>query len=156
MRLIMPGDILAAADQVAGTVRNGVTGAVEEVTALVELLGRATSLMDDAERLVIRANTVLASAERQLAQSERQLERAGALLDDSEALLAPLRPFAGTPAPAINLAQLEQVGPDVHAILENVADLSTALMGMPGMGWMQRRGADKQTDDDHDHEHPEA
>lgn len=151
----MPGDILAAADQVAGTVRSGVTGAVEEVTALVELIGRASALMDDAEKLVIRANAALANAERQLAQSEQQLGRTAALLDETDTMLAPFRSFAGAPSPALNLAKLEQVGPDVHAILENVADLSAALMGMPGMTWMQRRGVEKQNDDEHDHEHPE-
>ncbi|MDO5697517.1 MAG: hypothetical protein Q4G51_06040 [Dermatophilus congolensis] len=196
MRLIMPSDILAAADHVTGVVKSGVNGAVDEVNSLIELIGRASTLMDDAERLVMRANAALASAERQLAECERQLIRSGAMLDEADAMIAPLRPVveAATPAfaraipivttvvnsiepdevdavvrtvnhlPALvdtvetqvipNLAKLEQVGPDVHEILENVSDLSTALMGMPGMGWMQKRGAEKQDDDEHGHEHP--
>lgn len=195
MRLI-PVDIFAAADHVAGTVRSGVNVAVEEVTTLIELVGRATALMDDAERLVIRANAALAGAERQLAECERQLQRSGALLQETETMVAPLRPLVDAATlvfakalpmattvvnsidpdevdavvrtvnhlPALvdtvekqvipNLARLERVGPDVHEILENVSDLSTALMGMPGMGWMQKRGADKQDDDEHGHAHP--
>ncbi len=188
MRLI-PVDIRAAADHVAGTVRGGVAVAVEEVTTLIELVGRATALMDDAEQLVVRANAALAGAERQLAECERQLTRSNALLQEAETMVAPLRPLADASIPVLsralpiattvvesidphevdamvrtlnhlpalvdtvetqvipNLARLERVGPDVHEILENVSELSKALMGMPGIGWMQKRGADKQDDE---------
>lgn len=229
MRLI-PSEIRAAADYVTGTVKSGVNGAVEEVTALVDLIGRATALMDDAERLVIRANAALAGAEAQLAGSEALLARSDALLargeamlvrgeslvaggeamlvrgeslvqrgetmlDETDAMVAPLRPLAEAATPVLarvlpmattvvnsiepdevdavvrtvnhlpalvdtvetqvipNLARLERIGPDVHEILENVSDLSKAMMGMPGMGWMQRRGAEKQEEED-EHEHP--
>lgn len=49
------------------------------------------------------------------------------------------------------LRQLEQVGPDVHGILEIVDDLRRVLTGLPGVGLLRNRGDEepppKPTDD---------
>lgn len=46
------------------------------------------------------------------------------------------------------LGRLDQVGPDVHDILESVREMTVALAGLPGAGFFKRRGVRKE-DEDH-------
>jgi len=42
------------------------------------------------------------------------------------------------------LAKLDQVGPDVHELLDVLKDVRLAIQGMPGFSMLRRRGADKE------------
>jgi methyl-accepting chemotaxis protein len=42
------------------------------------------------------------------------------------------------------LAKLDQVGPDVHELLDVLKDVRLAIQGMPGFAMFRRRGADKE------------
>lgn len=101
--------------------------------------------------------------------------RAGALLDLYEDSLRTLAPTVGTLAESLDpgevqamvglvdrlpvlmthldedilpvLAKLDQVGPDIHALLEIARDLQVALDGMPGMGWIRKRAEEKEEEE---------
>jgi ABC-type transporter Mla subunit MlaD len=44
------------------------------------------------------------------------------------------------------LAKLDQVGPDVHELLDVLKDVRLAIQGVPGFAMFRRRGADKEND----------
>jgi hypothetical protein len=46
------------------------------------------------------------------------------------------------------MRRLEQVGPDVHALLETVEDLRRMVEGLPGMGLVRRRQEGREDADD--------
>jgi hypothetical protein len=52
------------------------------------------------------------------------------------------------------LAKLDQVGPDVHELLDVLKDVRLAIQGVPGFALFRRRGADK--DDELADERPET
>ena len=52
------------------------------------------------------------------------------------------------------LATLDQVGPDVHELLDVLKDVRLAIQGVPGFALFRRRGAD--TDDELAEERPDA
>lgn len=45
------------------------------------------------------------------------------------------------------LGKLDQIGPDVHEILEAVHDMTRAISGLPGASFLKRRGERKEEDD---------
>lgn len=46
------------------------------------------------------------------------------------------------------LVTLDRVGPDIHQLLEVTEDLRQAVNGLPGLGFLTRRGADKEARDE--------
>ena len=44
------------------------------------------------------------------------------------------------------LAKLDQVGPDVHELLDVLKDVRLAIQGVPGFSLLRRRGADREDD----------
>ena len=46
------------------------------------------------------------------------------------------------------LATLDRVGPDLHELLDVTKDLRQAIDGIPGFGFLKKRGAAKDDDDD--------
>ena len=46
------------------------------------------------------------------------------------------------------LSKLDQVGPDLHELLEVVEDLRRVLTALPGVGLLRRRGDDDEKRDD--------
>lgn len=44
------------------------------------------------------------------------------------------------------LAKLDQVGPDVHELLDVLKDVRLAIQGVPGFSLLRRRGADREED----------
>ncbi len=207
MRLLAPNDLFNA----AGSVRDGVTGAVDDLAGLLTLIGRGTVLMDraeavidraerlldDTESLALRTSMALAEAEVSargaastlrdaqgtLADAGSALADAQALLDSTQPVLEKVRPVADEIASSLDagevdavvrmfdrlprlvthleqdilpllgrLDQLEQVGPDVRAILTTVSDLSHAIQGLPGVGLLRRRGERVEDEDRGDEE----
>lgn len=45
------------------------------------------------------------------------------------------------------LGKLDQVGPDVHEILETVHEMTLAISGLPGAGFLKRRGEKKEDEE---------
>lgn len=85
------------------------------------------------------ATTVVESISAQEAQAViRAIDRTPQLIDSLEKDVIPM------------LGRLEEVGPDVHAILEAVSELANAINGLPGMGLLQRRGERKEDEDSSD------
>jgi hypothetical protein len=46
------------------------------------------------------------------------------------------------------LGKLDQVGPDIHSLLEVTNDLHLAILGLPGLKMLRRRGEEKAADED--------
>lgn len=46
------------------------------------------------------------------------------------------------------LGRLNQMAPDLHALLESVNDLRATIAGLPGMGLLRRRGEDQLAEED--------
>jgi hypothetical protein len=46
------------------------------------------------------------------------------------------------------LGKLDQVGPDLHSLLEVTNDLHLAIIGLPGLKMLRRRGEERVADDD--------
>jgi hypothetical protein len=46
------------------------------------------------------------------------------------------------------LGKLDQVGPDLHSLLEVTSDLHLAIAGIPGLRMLRRRGEQKIEDED--------
>ncbi len=45
------------------------------------------------------------------------------------------------------LATLDRVGPEVHQLLEVTSDMRQAILGIPGFGFMRRRGEKKEEEE---------
>ena len=45
------------------------------------------------------------------------------------------------------LATLDRVGPEVHQLLEVTSDVRQAILGIPGFGFMRRRGEKKEEEE---------
>ena len=134
------------------------------VTAAEDTLARADRTLHDASALRARADRVLGEA-------EGLVRRGDALLAPAEELGAKALPIAARIVDSVEpdeveavvrtidrlpvlvtlleenvlpvVARLDEVGPDVRAILDAVTDLSHGLRGLPGMGLLQRRGERK-------------
>jgi hypothetical protein len=46
------------------------------------------------------------------------------------------------------LGKLDQVGPDLHSLLEVTNDLHLAIAGLPGLKMLRRRGEEKVAEDE--------
>ncbi len=153
MRLI-PGEVRAVAGYVTGSVRAGVDGAVADLSALFELIGRATALMDDAERLMARASQAVTGAEEQLARTRDLLDRAEAMVTSSEELLEPVRPVLAETIPALSRALpmaahvLDSVDPgEVDAVVRTINHLPALVdtleqQVLPNLSMLEQVGPD--------------
>lgn len=146
----------------AGDLMGRAEGLVDRAEAT---LARAGAQLDASSAALARATTAATRAERLLGDTERLLAPVRELADealpkvsrlaesvDADEITAAVAMLDRLPRLVAHLeddvlpmlGQLEAVGPDVHAILESVTDLSTAIRGLPGMGLLQRRGERKE------------
>ncbi|MBA3250213.1 MAG: hypothetical protein H0T66_07900 [Geodermatophilaceae bacterium] len=144
----------AQTTQAAGETVAGAAGTVVEVTAMLRKLASTQRRADDAvagaQGLVNRVDPLLSSYEAPLrtlapvvatlanTTSEREVTAGVSLVDRLPTLIAhvdeDLLPL---------LARLDQVGPDLHELLEVTQDLHRVVTGLPGVGFLRRRGDDE-------------
>ena len=110
------------------------------VEATAGVLDRADSALGQWEPTL----RVLAPQAKRFAESvtEREVDAAIALVDRLPMVLEHLESDV---LPV--LSKLDQVGPDLHELLEVVEDLRRVLTGLPGVGLLRRRGDDEERDD---------
>lgn len=172
MRLFLgPSDVLHAAEsltQGASRAAGDVVELFELVGRAGDLLTRAESLLDVADATLARADALLDASEATLARAAGAADTATEFSEVAATALPALRTVADSIEPDEALAvvrlvdrlprlvahleddvlpmleQLDSVGPDVRAILESVQDLAHAASGLPGMGYLQRRGERKE------------
>jgi len=148
---------------------------VDAVVDHAELvIGRVDEVVTGSQATVERVGAVTTAADRTLAGGSGLVDRADRLLGSVEPVARRALPMATELVDSISpqevdaavgmldrlptllghleddvlplLRQLEAVGPDVHAILETVQDLSERIEALPGMGLLRRR-ADREDDD---------
>jgi hypothetical protein len=146
----------------AGTVADGADAVVGRADAVAagagEVVERAGSVADGARGVLDSAGATAAGAQELLdlygpvAQrgaplltrfvsefSDRELEALIRLVDHvpvfTERMEADIMPV---------LAKLDQVGPDVHELLDVLKDVRLAIQGVPGFALFRRRGAEKE------------
>jgi hypothetical protein len=138
------------------------------------VISRIDEVVTASEATVERVDVVTGKADRSMAGATGLVERTDALLSSVEPVARQGIPIATKVVESISprevdavvtmidtlptvlghleddvmplLQQLDAVGPDVHAILETVQDLTERIEALPGMGLLRRR-ADKDDDD---------
>lgn len=155
-RGLWPADVLRWTVRTAGTV-------VAVPGRVLDLLGAAEAVVERAEELVRRTDRVVTEAGRTAAIARRVVADAEERVAALEPLLAFVKEFseheieAATklvdelPALARHLSEdimpilgtLDQVGPDLHELLNVANDVRQAVQGIPGFEFLRRRGEDK-------------
>ena len=154
----------AVADAAEGTRRRVEEVAAASAQTAADVSGRAGEVLDVATRVATGADTTLEQA--------RGLVGTGAgLLDGFAPSLRALVPLAEQLAASVDgkevdaavalvdrlpvvlahldedilpmLRQLDRVGPDVHELLVVVEDLRRVITGLPGVGFLRKRGDDE-------------
>ena len=138
------GDVAARADAVAA-------GAGEVVTHAGAVAGSAEAVVESVGATGVEAHALLETV-RPIAErgapllqhfvdefSVQELQALIRLVDQvprfTEHMEADIMPV---------LARLDQVGPDVHELLDVLKDVRLAIQGVPGFALFRRRGADKE------------
>lgn len=99
---------------------NGISGTANDLVALYQPL--ATRAAPLAQRFVDELS------EHEITAAVRMVDQLPALAEHLETDIMPI------------LATLDRVGPDIHELLTVVKDLRNALDGIPGLGFLRRRG----------------
>jgi ABC-type transporter Mla subunit MlaD len=176
------GEVAGRAGEVAGRAAEVAGRAGEVAEGADAVVGRAGQVADRADQLVERVIPVTGAAEGVLesvgatsagAQAllevfQPMTERGAPLLQhfidefSVQELQALIRLIDHVPQFTEHmesdimpvLAKLDQVGPDVHELLDVLKDVRLAIQGVPGFALFRRRGAEK--DDDLADERPET
>jgi hypothetical protein len=134
---------------------------VEEVatvaTGAATVVQGAATAVDGASVVIREAGTAAAEAQGMLDEYAPALNRAAPLVDrfvrelTVEEVIAAIRLIDELPRLRAHLTddvmpllgKLDQVGPDLHALLEVTNDLNLAVAGIPGLKMLRRRGEDR-------------
>lgn len=157
-RSLWPADVVrwsvGTATAVPRRVLDLLSAAESVVTRAAALLERTEKIVGDAEEAVGEVRRVTADAREQLTAtrpllefmeefSAHEVQAAIRLVDElprlSRHLNEDILPILGT---------LNQVGPDLHDLLEVANDVRQAILGIPGFDFLRRRGEGKDEDTD--------
>lgn len=157
-------DILARAEAAVTRSEDTLTQAGAAVVASEAMLARTALVLGDAEGSAAGMAVLLARTEGILGRGEvmlRPVEELSAVAlpivqrvmdtTDPHEVEAVIGMINHLPALLAHLeddvlpmlSTLDQVGPDVHGILDDVRGITIALSGFPGIGYLQRRGERK-------------
>ena len=134
-----------------------VSGVVDDAALAVE---EVVAVSAAAAAVVGRAGTATAEAEDLLSEYAPTLHRAAPLAArfveelSPEEVTAAIRMVDTLPRLRVHLIEdvmpllgkLDQVGPDLHKLLEVTEDLHLAIAGLPGLKMLRRRGEDRAAD----------
>jgi hypothetical protein len=113
-----------------------ITGSADEITA------RATELLDSYAETLRKAAPLAARFVDEL--SPEEVTAAIRMIDQlprlRQHLINDIMPLLG---------KLDQVGPDLHKLLEVTEDLHLAISGLPGLRMFKRRGEERAEEDRH-------
>lgn len=128
--------MLARTAVVLGDAEGSATGAAALVARTEGVLDRGEGMLRPVEEL---AATALPIARQVMeATDPHEVQAVIGMINHLPALLGHLEDDV-----LPMLSTLDQVGPDVHGILDDVHGITTALSGFPGIEYLQRRGERK-------------
>ena len=168
-RLVQEADLVAGAagrvvheaESVATEAARVVGGAAAATDAAVALVADAGGITGGASAVVVRAGSIAAEAQDLLDGYSDTLRKAAPLAArfvgelSSEEVTAAIKMVDALPALRAHLVddvmpllrKLDQVGPDVHSLLEVTEDLRLAIAGLPGLKMLRRRGEERIEED---------
>jgi hypothetical protein len=160
--------LVAEAEQLVGRVGATLDRVDAAVTRVEEVADRAGEVAEAADAVVGRVAGVADTADQLVGRLAPLTERGAPLLQhfvdefSVQELNALIRLVDQVPRFTEHmesdimpvLAKLDQVGPDVHELLDVLKDVRLAIQGVPGFALFRRRGADK--DDELADERPET
>ncbi len=149
------------AEAVAIEAARVVGGAAAATDAAAVLVTDAGGITGGAAAVVARAGAAAAEAQQLLDAYSETLRKAAPLAARFVAELSPeeitaaIKMVDALPALRRHLAEdvmpllgkLDQVGPDLHSLLEVTEDLRLAIAGLPGLKMLRRRGEEKIEED---------
>lgn len=156
------GVIAARAGELVDGVAVTMDGAAAAVTGATAIVADAGRITDAASGAVQHASAAAAEARELLDGYAPTLRRASPLaarfIDEltPEEVTAAIRMIDELPRLRQHLAEdvmpllgkLDQVGPDLHSLLEVTNDLHLAIVGLPGLKRLRRRGEERIADGD--------
>lgn len=127
---------VAAADDVVGRVRSTQRRADDAVAGAQGIVNRVDPLLSTYEEPLRTLAPVLdrlstTTSEQDVTALISLVDRLPRLVEHVDEDLLPL------------LATLDRVGPDLHELLEVTQDLRQVITGLPGVGFLRRRGEDE-------------
>jgi uncharacterized protein YoxC len=141
-----------------------ITTAEATTDAAGDIIRGAAATTSAATQVVAQAQAISATAQELLGLYGATLRRAAPLLGrfvgdlTPEEVTAAIRMVDQLPALRKHLTEdvmpllgkLDQVGPDLHSLLEVTNDLRLAIVGMPGLKLLRRRGAERVAEENDD------
>jgi hypothetical protein len=145
--------VATAAARVVNRAANTTDAASALVADAAAITGAASAVVGQAEAAAIEANDLLAGYAATLRQGAPLAARFVQELSPDE-VTAAIRMIDELPRLREHLiddvmpllAKLDQVGPDIHKLLEVTEDLHLAITGLPGLGMLRRRGEGRNAD----------
>ncbi|MEU7481075.1 hypothetical protein AB0A63_34215 [Lentzea sp. NPDC042327] len=141
------GNVIADAEKAVDQVRAITASAADVAERAGGVVATAGRTADTADEL-IHIYEPIAKQAQPLAKrfvdelSPQEIEAAIRLVDElpalTEHLTSDILPI---------LATLDRVGPEVHQLLEVTSDVRQAILGIPGFGFMRRRGEKKEEEE---------
>lgn len=155
------GRVVRDAESVATEAARVVGSAAATTDAAAALVTDAGGITGGASAVVVRAGSIAAEAQDLLEGYSDTLRKAAPLAArfvgelSSEEVTAAIKMVDALPALRAHLVEdvmpllrkLDQVGPDVHSLLEVTEDLRLAIAGLPGLKMLRRRGEERIEED---------
>lgn len=149
--------VVVEAESVATGAARVVGGAAAATDAAASVITDAAATTGAASAVVVRASTATTEAEELLHAYAATLRKAAPLAQrfvdelSPEEISAAIRMIDELPRLREHLSddvmpllgKLDQVGPDIHQLLEVTQDLHLAIAGLPGLKMLRRRGEEK-------------
>jgi ABC-type transporter Mla subunit MlaD len=137
--------LLPRPDTVVDLVVSTAGRAVATATAIASAPGRLLRLLDEGEVLLVRIAAVVDAAEKTVDDVRTVTASAATVAQEAAKTSASAGQLVGHVAETSTSARalVNQIGPDVHELLDVTREVQKAIVGLPGFGILRRRGEER-------------